>query len=216
VAHEINNPLQIIIGQASMMRSKMSRTTIPPEEIAKTLEKIETTADRIALIVKGLRTVAREGNQDPYRRTNLMSIVNDALSLCTERIRGKDITLETNLSEIEGLQIDCRSVQISQILLNLLTNAYHAVEGSAERWIRLEARVIDSQVEFAVVDSGTGILPEHRSKIFQPFFTTKDVGRGTGLGLSISLSIARDHEGDLYLDPTSSNTRFVLKLPLEH
>ncbi len=214
VAHEINNPLQIILGQASMLRSRMLRETVALEEILKTLEKIEGTADRIGTIVRGLRTVARDGDQDPFIDTSLQSVVSDALALCSERIRGKDIRLETDLDAIESISIPCRSVQISQVFLNLLTNAYHAVENQSERWLRIESVRKNDFIEFAVVDSGPGIRPEHRAKIFQPFFTTKDVGKGTGLGLSISLSIARDHGGELTLDPESERTRFVLRLPI--
>lgn len=217
VAHEINNPLQIIMGLASLVRTKIMREPdgkITSDEVLKAFERIEATADRIGRIVKGLRTVARDGDHDPFEPSLASNIAQDALSLCTERIKRNDVDLEVIVDDNDLTLIECRSVQVSQILLNLLTNAFHAASASQDRWVKIEATAYPEYYEYAVSDSGPGISDKIREKIFQPFFTTKEVGQGTGLGLSISLSIAREHNGELFLDPASPHTRFVLRLPL--
>ncbi|MEK7357890.1 MAG: ATP-binding protein [Bdellovibrionota bacterium] len=214
IAHEINNPLQIIVGHAAVMNARLARGEVKPDEIATSFNKISATADRISRIVKGLRTVARDGDHDPFQVTAPVLFVNDAMALCSEKMRRHDIKIDVDLAALDDVYIPCRSVQISQVILNLLTNAYHAVEVVAgEKWIRVESAQSTNWIEIAVVDSGGGVPATLKDKIFQPFFTTKEVGVGTGLGLSLSLSIARDHGGTIELDTTCANTRFVLRLP---
>jgi signal transduction histidine kinase len=109
----------------------------------------------------------------------------------------------------------CREVQISQALLNLLQNAFEAaLEGDGERWVRLEVENGDDSVAVSVIDSGPGIPPELRSRLGDPFFTTKPVGKGTGLGLSLSKAIAEDHGGNIEYSDDHGHTRFSLVLPL--
>ena len=213
IAHEVNNPLQVIIGHSSLMMTRLERGVVDKDEVLKAFEKITSTADRIARIVKGLKTVARDGENDDFEETDPQAVFDDALALCTEKIKNHAISLDIDLSPLDGITIPCRSVQISQVLLNLLTNAYQAVEIVDEKWIKIDASATENWIEISIVDSGLGIAKDIRDRIFQPFFTTKDVGVGTGLGLSLSLSIARDHGGSLELDPESPHTRFVLRLP---
>jgi C4-dicarboxylate-specific signal transduction histidine kinase len=112
------------------------------------------------------------------------------------------------------LSVYCREVQIGQVLLNLLQNAFDAVaEQPEERWVRLAALVRDDAVEFSVTDSGTGIPPGLKSKIMYPFFTTKELGKGTGLGLTISQSIVKDHGGELDLREENGHPCFFFCLP---
>jgi PAS domain S-box-containing protein len=213
IAHEINNPLQIIVGHAAVMNARLARGDVKPDDISASFNKISATAERISRIVKGLRTVARDGDHDPFQITSPVLFVNDAMALCSEKMRRHDIKVDVDLQAFDGVYIPCRSVQISQVVLNLLTNAYHAVELVEDKWIRVESAQSANWIEIAVVDSGSGVPQALRDKIFQPFFTTKEVGVGTGLGLSLSLSIARDHGGTIELDQSCANTRFVLRLP---
>jgi signal transduction histidine kinase len=98
-------------------------------------------------------------------------------------------------------------------LLNLLNNAHDAVEKVPDRWIRISAADLGKDVEIRVADSGPGISPGLRERIFQPFFTTKDVGKGTGLGLSVAKGIIESHAGWLGLNPSPEETCFVIQLP---
>ena len=112
-----------------------------------------------------------------------------------------------------SVYIECRSVQMVQILVNLINNSHDAIENLEDRWIRLEAVDYGEFIELAVVDSGPGIPFEIQQKVMQPFFTTKEVGKGTGLGLSIARGIAQSHKGTLSIDNNCPNTRIVMTLP---
>jgi C4-dicarboxylate-specific signal transduction histidine kinase len=202
-----------------MMRARHVRRLLAEETLDRQLagdfmRVIGDTADRIAKIVSGLRTFSRSGAQDPLVPSAVRTIVDDSIALCGERFRIDNVELQ--LGEVEPeLAILCRSVEISQVLVNLLNNAYDAVKELAEpRWVRIDASAAGPDaVAITVTDAGRGIPASIREKIFQPFFTTKDVGSGTGLGLSVSLGIVRNHGGELAIDTAAEHTRFVIRLP---
>ncbi len=217
IAHEINNPLTVAHAYASRLRDMAEAgKKLDPETVIKSAQKIESVCMRISRIIAGLRSIARDGDNDRFVLAPLKPIVEDALSLSTEKFRHRQIELTVDKIP-DGLSIECRSVQISQVIVNLLLNAQHAVEVmTGLRWIRLGFIERASTVELRISDSGSGIAPEVRDRIFDPFFTTKEVGKGTGLGLSISASIAEAHGGALYLDENEPHTTFVLILQKRH
>ena len=110
--------------------------------------------------------------------------------------------------------IFCRHVQISQVFLNLFSNSYDAVEHLSERWIQIDCAKNENFLILRIIDSGSGIPNEIQEKIFQPFYTTKEIGRGTGLGLSISNTIINNHKGKFTIDNNFPNTCFIVSLPL--
>lgn len=213
IAHEINNPLAIIHACASNLMRMAERGDVTPPVLFSEGERIRQTAKRIAKIVKNLRHISREGVTDPFEDVDVSRIVEEALELCRERFRIHSVTLTT--SQIEpGLQICCREVQIAQVLLNLLQNAFDAVVEQEQKRVELQVNAKEGNVIFAVIDSGRGIPKELRFRIMQPFFTTKEVGKGTGLGLSISRAIAEDHGGRLELLEHGERTCFLLIVPM--
>ena len=107
----------------------------------------------------------------------------------------------------------CRPSEISQVLMNLLGNSFDAVESQELKWVTLTVDQNEGKVNLAVTDSGKGVDTAIVQKIMDPFFTTKGIGRGTGIGLSISKGIAENHNGTLSLDTKSKVTRFVLEIP---
>lgn len=212
IAHEINNPLTIILNRANLLRFKVEKGSCSQKVIIEELLKIEKTVERISRIIKGLRALSRNAEHDPMSLVDLSAVIDDALSVCREKFlsRGIQFSVETE----SPLQIWCRPAQISQILLNLLNNAFDAIKDQGTPWIRVNAERIGSRLNLTVEDSGYGIAENIREKLMQPFFTTKEVGQGTGLGLSISKSLAEDHGGTLFYDQSSRHTRFVLELPI--
>lgn len=212
IAHEINNPLTIILNRANLLRFKVEKGSVSQNAIVEELLKIESTVDRISRVIKGLRALSRNTEHDPMTLVGLNSIVDDALSVCREKLLSHGIRLEIHVPE--QLSIWCRPAQIAQIILNLLGNSYDAIKGQEAPWIRVQSENRGALLHLVVEDSGFGIGEPLQDKIMQPFFTTKEVGQGTGLGLSISKSLAEDHGGSLYYDQTSRHTRFVLELPL--
>lgn len=212
VAHEINNPLMILTSVAFVVQKHLEQNKY--DQLPEKLEKIQSTITRISRIVNGLRTYARDGEDDPMMPTNIADVILESLELCIESIRYQniDITFENMLAE--PAYINCRDTQISQVILNLISNAKDAVLSLKEKWIRVILTKDNHKVILKVVDSGSGISLDIRDQIFQPFFTTKDVKSGTGLGLSISTEIIKVHQGQLFVDHTLPNTCFTVELPL--
>lgn len=215
IAHEINTPLAVIALKADLLIAASNTDEFALNGrtiVADACEMIHRTVDRIAKIIVGLRAFARDGASDPFQKTDMQSIIKDTLDLCSEKFRGSGVVLQVKMPESE-LLLSCRATQISQVLLNLLSNSFDAIqEQTTEKWIKIEARDLGKEIELSVTDNGHGISPAIRSKLVQPFFTTKEVGKGTGLGLSISRGIVMDHEGRLFLDEQSLHTRFVIVL----
>jgi C4-dicarboxylate-specific signal transduction histidine kinase len=215
IAHEINSPLAIITLHANMLERLHQRGALGPEQILTESKLIASTAKRIGEIINGLRAFAREGEKDPFEWKSLSDLLKDACLLCQTRFKSHEIDLQ--VSEVSPLlQIECRAVQIGQVILNLLNNAFDAVQNYPDKWVKIETVDLGESVQISVTDSGAGIPAEIIPKIMQPFFTTKEVGRGTGLGLSISKGIIESHQGSLFVDSSSSHTRLVIELPKKH
>lgn len=213
VAHEINSPLNIIQARASDLQEiAESQASVDSGIVLKATGSILRTGERIMSIVRGLRTFARDGTADPFERTSVQIIIDDTLSLCRERFAVNGIRVEVSIGD-PNLHIECRRVQISQILINLLNNAFDAVKDLPERWIALAVSDAVSSVEIDVTDSGPGIPEEIAEKVLQPFFTTKPIGKGSGLGLSVSSAIAQTHHGNLRIISCGKGTHIVLSLP---
>lgn len=209
ITHEINNPLTSINLNTQHLRFLIQNDS--KEDALVKLDIISRTVYRIARIVDSMNNVSREGSQDLMKTESLAQIVDDTLTFCYERFRQHGVKL--NIHVPPEITLECRAIQISQLLLNLLNNAFDAIQGQKEKWIDLEALEVAEQVVIYVTDSGKGVPEEVQKKIFQPLFTTKPSGKGTGLGLSLSNKIAQDHKGKIYLDPYHLNTRFVVELP---
>ncbi len=211
MAHEINNPLSIIAGRASQLKRALKRKDITREALLKGLDQIEHTGERITKIIKGLQDFSRDTRTDQFYFISLEQIINETIFMCQEHFRGHGVNIVIN--QIPDVKIYCRSVQVTQVFVNLLNNAYDAISKFDERWVRFEFKETDTEVEIRIVDSGKGIPESVQTKMMQPFFTTKDVGKGTGLGLSISRGIIEDHHGSFYFDSHATNTSFVVILP---
>ena len=215
VAHEINNPLAIIHASASdLLDTAKEEGEVPVEVLVRTATRIRQTADRIARIVKSMRRIARDGSQDPFLSVHVSKIVEQTLEVCQAKFKDQSVTLRLPALDPD-LQIACREVQISQVLLNLLTNALDAVaDQPGEKWVRMNVERRDKSIVLSVVDSGLGVAPELKGRIMEPFFTTKEVGKGTGLGLSLSRAIAEEHGGRLEVTEDHGHTCFSLTLPV--
>jgi two-component system NtrC family sensor kinase len=215
IAHEINNPLAIISGSVEQLQRRLQADPINREEAKVALARIQKTVTRIANIVKGLLTFSRDGNHDPYQNVRAKSIVDDTLALCAEKFKMAGVRVD--VAEVkEELFVDCRPTQISQVLLNLLNNAFDAVSAQVgegkQPFIKIDVVEQGENIEVHVTDSGAGIPEVVREKLFQPFFTTKPVNKGTGLGLSVSRGFVQAHDGELFL-VDKPGTEFVIRLP---
>jgi PAS domain S-box-containing protein len=220
VAHEINNPINGIMNYAQLILDRMEKGSPAIDYAREILHETQ----RIAKIVRNLLTFARHEKQS-HSPAQLSDIVSAVLSLIQTVMRHDQITLEIEVPE-DLPSIKCRSQQIQQVLMNLMTNARDALNQrspgySPDKRIRVAALMIVKQdrrfIRTTVEDSGTGIPKDIQDRIFDPFFTTKPKETGTGLGLSISYGIVRDHGGELSVESEPGKfTRFHMDLPVDN
>jgi signal transduction histidine kinase len=211
IAHEINNPLGIIRGSVELIRADKTHS---PELLDKHLISIDRMIDRMVSIIRSMRNLSRRGASEKLEIINIRHLLQDVHNLSL--INLKNLEVEGRFA-IDDLPMDSliegQAVQLSQVFLNLINNSAQAVSGKYDSWIELKAFVENDHFVFWITDSGKGIPSEQQSKIFLPFFTTKEVGKGTGIGLSLSKNIVEVHRGTLTLDTKCENTRFVIELP---
>lgn len=212
IAHEINNPLQIIVAHADRMKRIMESGEGPSEKILDGLNQIQSVAMRIASINKGLLALSRNTASDPLVPVPVRSILKLALEFCQAHWESRQIELRLGVIP-SGLTVVGRETQLTEVLLNILDNAYDAVSESRSKWIQIDIVTEREHVELIVTDSGSGVDPAILHRIFDPFFTTKPVGQGTGLGLSVSHAIMAAHGGQIFYDAKSGQSRFVIRAP---
>jgi signal transduction histidine kinase/PAS domain-containing protein len=211
VAHELNNPLSVVVGHALMLREDTADPVI-----LRRLDKIGGAAERCSRIVKTFLAMARQLPADlrPIDLRDTIDTAIEALRLGASGLTSTvDVTLAPDLPFVLG-----DSDQLAQVLTNLIANADQAIEsagvdGRIVITAQLDARA--KMIEIKVTDDGPGIAKDIRSRIFDPLFTTKEVGKGTGIGLSFCHRVVTSHRGQIRLDPASrpGNTTFVVRLP---
>lgn len=214
IAHEINNPLAIIAGCSLTLRRLVETQPDNGTKIQVFAQEIENTTHRIVKIIRGLQSFSRSGDNDPFTQAPLQGILDDTLNFCAVRFANSSI--ELRLPAPQNLILECRPVQIAQVLLNIMNNAFDSVRDHTEKWVELGVSRTPTFVEISVTDSGPGIPIAIRERIFEPFFTSKPIGEGTGLGLSIARGLVESHGGTISLDETCQNTCIRLRLPILH
>ncbi len=208
VAHELNNPLQSVVGFAELLLDKERR-----EGARQDLEQIKCEAMRAARTVRNLLSFVRRAPAG-RKRESVNEIVQAALALRSYELSTANVTIEEDYAnDLPPVWVNREEIQ--QVLLNLLLNAEQAMLNHRGRGtLRVRTSAADGHVHVEVADDGPGVPPDLTGRIFEPFFSTKEVGEGTGLGLSIALGIATSHGGSLELAPSESGARFVLRLPI--
>jgi PAS domain S-box-containing protein len=209
VAHELNNPLASVMAFAQLLLAAPA-DSLPDREA---IDAINQEAKRAAKIVANLLTFARQ-HQPERTIADLNRVVQDTLELRRYAMRTAQVEIDSHLDPDLPLTW-ADSFQLQQVVLNLLTNAEHALSNwSGEKRIVVTTARRGDQLVVSVADSGPGVLPENLSRIFNPFFTTKPVGEGTGLGLSISDGIVREHGGRIRVDSQPGRgATFEIELP---
>ncbi len=207
VAHELNNPLQSVIGRVDLLLSD-----VKDEAARLDLQRVRADATRAGRIVRNLLTFVRKA---PHERMlgDLNEVVHATAALRDYELKLANIRIEESYSTDLPLVLINRE-EIQQIVLNLLLNAEMAITGArlpGTIWLRTFVSGSDAVLEAA--DDGPGVPPEYRKQIFEPFFTTRDDGKSTGLGLSIAFGIAQAHGGRLELTPSGKGASFRLTLP---
>src|SRR3990172_121920 len=209
VAHELNNPLTAIMGFSDILLDKDL-----PENVKKQLKMINDASQRSKRIIDNLLTFARA--YKPEKRYNdLNSVIAGTIDLKEYQLRVNSIDVELNLDpSLPKTMLD--EHQLQQVFLNLINNTQHTIaEKGVGGRISINTTFEDNIIRATVSDTGKGIPEDSLKKIFNPFFTTKEVGAGTGLGLRISYGIIREHGGNIYATSRpGEGATFIIELPV--
>jgi C4-dicarboxylate-specific signal transduction histidine kinase len=210
VAHELNNPLQAILGTAELLERGGALSGESLEEIA----FIKTQSGRAREIIRNLSRFSSQ-QSGPPTLIDLRDVVAEVVQLRQRNLDGSSITLE--LDTPPARKVYANFTEIEQVTLNFVINAQQSIEASGKPRGRILIRIFDSgkRVRLEVCDDGPGVKPEDEPKLFQPFFTTKPVGKGTGLGLSVSYGIVESYGGSIGHAPNEwGGATFFFELPI--
>ena len=212
VAHELNNPLSVVVGRSVMLEERFGDS-----DAGSSVRRLRAAAERCARIVKAFLALARQ--QDPVRvRVEIGEVIQSALDLVGSALRtdGVDVSVDIAPSLPE---IDADPDQLSQVFVNLFVNAQHAMtDHDGPKRLEIDAWLdpAEDRLRIRVRDTGPGVDPTLLSRIFEPFFTTKDVGEGTGLGLSVSHGIIESHGGEITAEVADGGgLAFTIALPVD-
>ena len=216
IAHEINSPMQSINLIAQRVQRQLKKN-ISAEDIDASMTKITNSVHKISEIIDSLRKTSRGSTDDEFFDISLGELVDDIINMTGERFKVTNVKFQVNYHNAsKNSLIQCQRLQISQVLINLINNAYDATQSEKDKWISIDFYKTNEKIIISITDSGKGIAIDIIDRIFEPMFTTKEIGKGTGLGLSISNEIILKHNGLFYVDKDADNTRFVIELPIIH
>jgi len=221
IAHEINQPLNIIRMSAEAA-TELARDGAPlPDQVTTLLDRITSQIDRAAAITEHMTRFGRRATETT-QTFSVGEIVINATGLFREQLRLRGIGLDVDLHE-SGQRVEGNAIQLEQVILNLLANARDAITDkppadcaqlAEERiTVRVEGCTAGTGISIIVQDTGGGICDGIRGRIFEPFFTTKDIGKGTGLGLAVSDTIVNEMGGTLTGQNVDGGARFTVTLP---
>ncbi|MFT3766503.1 MAG: ATP-binding protein [Minicystis sp.] len=209
IVHELNNPLTTIVAYSDFLKKKMEKNKGEPSDVER-LARINEAAERILRFSRDLTAYSRPSSEVPAP-VAIHDVIERALVFCEHELDKTGVMVERSFGEVRAV----RGVagQLTQVFVNLFTNAAHAMrEGGG--MLTIATSMQDDEVEITVSDDGHGIDAEHRDRVFEPFFTTKPDGSGTGLGLSIVRSIVQSHGGRIHVDGNEPRgTVFHVGLP---
>lgn len=212
MAHEINSPILEVnlIADRIIRRAKKGK----PDNIPLAMLNIKKSVCHVSELIENLLKLSRGSPDDKFEKEPIKNIIENVINLSKERFALNSILLKVEYqNQSSNSIIFCQKLQISQVLINLLNNAFDAIELQNEKWINIFVSETKLKTIIVVEDSGNGVPKNIQNKIFAPMFTSKKVGKGTGLGLSICASIVEKHHGELFYDTEAKHSSFVLRLP---
>ena len=213
VAHELNQPLNVIRMASANSRRMIAKDDIDPEYLNAKFNRIEEQTARAAAIIDHMRMFGREAKESAVL-VDPCKVVSQALDLIGEQLRLSGIEVVTELDN-RCPPILGHPIQMEQVILNLLTNARDAIaQHDGESKITIRVFEDNKGVNIIAEDTGGGIAKDALSRVFEPFFTTKEVGKGTGLGLSVSYGIVNEANGTIVAENIAGGTRFTINIPI--
>ena len=209
VAHELNNPLQAILGFAELLQMQKDM----PESARADLTLIQKESVRASAIIRNLSRFGRQMSEPTP--VKLRDVIASVMELRQRKLEELNIRVEVDEKSVAPVMAIFTELQ--QVLLNFAINAEQSIvhSGTGKRQVVIRSGDRDGWAWLEAEDSGPGVPPEHEAKLFQPFYTTKPVGEGTGLGLSVSYDIIRSHRGRIgYRRSASGGAVFFFELPI--
>lgn len=219
LVHDLRNPLTVVHGYAQLLEEELDSLKSKlrdPEEISSTVEYlniISRNVQRCCELTETWRTLGR-GSDANRPRVRVVDLVEDVFSAVEPMAISAGAEL---LHQVENPEVEvCADpIQIFRALQNLTTNAVHAVADRKQGRVQIQCRSAEPNVVIDIVDNGCGIPQEHLSKIFEPYYTTKDIHSGTGLGLSITRKVVGSHGGTIEVRSVEGEgTTFTVQLPI--
>lgn len=222
IAHDINNPLGTILSGYELTKVHIEdalELSNLPQEARAALEKgmpflneIETGVMRVNKIVQGIKMLSTK-EQIKFQDQDVISIINGSISVFKKFLDDHKITISLK-SKSDKINISCKEVLISQVLANLIKNSADALENEVvyNKWIEIDVQEDSNYVNIYFSDGGKGIPLEMQEKIFERYYTSKEVGKGTGIGLDTCKQIMKAHSGDIIFHPHSKNTCFKISI----
>lgn len=214
IAHELRNPLNVIYMQAELIEEMLE-----PEHYAvveELVDVIRSQVERCGSIVRNLTTFSRRTDSSERIQAVTRDLIEGSVLLVKYDYRKAKVELDVQMEDATRMLL-CNPIQIQQILVNLLNNALQATQGRPEPQVQLVCSWEANHWVTVVRDNGKGIKPEDLKRIFEPLFTTKPIGEGTGLGLSVSYNFVKEHQGTLEVESeVGVGTTFRLQIPVEN
>jgi len=217
MAHEINNPLAIIITNSKILSRGLDKCTFEDktteDRVRSTVANIEKMSMRISEIIKGLRSMTGNYQKTQVTQVRFSECLDNVMLIVKAQIEDLGITLNIDC----GQDIICvaRKEELEQVLFTLIHNSMDALQNSSDKVITILARNKGDCVEIKVSDSGNPMTEEVKIRLFEPFFTTNPIGQGMGLNLAVSKGLVEGFKGTIVFDGTSSMTTFVITLPIQ-
>ena len=220
IAHELNNPLFAVSGLTEIMQMRLERDFPEAyEAVAPSMENMMIATDKMRRIINHIRIFARQ-EQMEFTESSINTVIQSSLLLMQEQLRMHNIEL-TLMLDLTLPCIRCAPNRLEQVLINLLSNARDAIDerkaqdSDTKGHIIIETTHDSTHITIRFRDNGTGIPHKEIDKIYDPFYSTKEVGKGTGLGLSISYSIIQEHHGSIQVRSQANEfTEFEIKIPV--
>lgn len=214
VGHEINNPLTIIRGFLDITKNHLLSGELNEETVLDLIAKMDDSATRIGKIVEGLRSLSHaDVIGEVFFHPEV--ILHNTVGFVEEiyRRQGIDITMSTSVPA--DLRMKGYEGKLQQVVMNLLSNARDATEGQTTRKINASAYIEHAALMISIEDNGPGVAPSIKDRIFHPFFTTKEIGKGTGIGLSMVFSVVQEFNGSVVCETGAlGGAKFLVRLPL--
>ena len=205
MAHEINNPLTVIFGAVKKIKKDLTE-----EEKNKLILRTESSVNKITRIITELQRASAHQNVFDLEYVDLNNLINDSIKGFSKEFKDLEIDLRLNLPKGK-VPFKAAKTLFSQVVNNLISNSVDAIKDKEIKWISVSVTQDVQGLMINISDSGDGISDEISDKIMDPFFSTKQVGSGTGLGLSTCYNIVKQHGGNLYYDKNAKNTSFVIE-----